>query len=82
MELMAIYPLYSRCIVEWSISNSLEAKASIAVMEQAVKDYGKPEMINSEQGSQFTCEDWISYLESEGIEIGMDSKGRMFVYIC
>ncbi len=41
MGLMVIYPLYSRYIVGWSISNSLEAKASIAVMEQAVKDYGK-----------------------------------------
>jgi putative transposase len=54
----------------------LEAKASIAVMKQAVKDYGKPEIINSDQGSPFTCEDWISYLESEGIEISMDGKGR------
>jgi transposase InsO family protein len=47
---MAIYPLYSRYIVGWGISNSLEAKASIAVMKQAVKDYGKPEIINSDQG--------------------------------
>ena len=76
MGLMAIYPLYSRYIEGWGISNSLEAKASIAVMKQAVKDYGKPEIIKSNQGSQFCCEDWISYLESEGIEIGMDGKGR------
>ena len=76
MGLMAIYPLYSRYIVGWGISNSLEVKASIAVMKQAVKDYGKPEIINSDQGGQFTCEDWISYLESEGIEISMDGKGR------
>jgi putative transposase len=75
MGLMAIYPLYSRYIVGWGISNSLEAKASTTVMKQAVKNYGKPEMINSDQGSQFTCEDWISYLESEGIEISVDSKG-------
>ena len=76
LYLTAIIDLYSRYIVGWGISNSLEAKASIAVMKQAVKDYGKPEMINSDQGSQFTCEDWINYLESEGIEIGMDDKGR------
>ena len=75
MGLMAINPLCSRYIVGWGISNSLEAKASIAVMKQAVKDYGKPEIINSDQGSQFTCKDWISYLESEGIEISMDGKG-------
>jgi len=45
-------------------------------MKQAVKDYGKPEIINSDQGSQFTCEEWISYLESEKIKISMDGKGR------
>lgn len=76
LYLTAIIDLYSRYIVGWGISNSLEAKASIAVMKQAVKDYGKSEIINSDQGSQFTCKDWISYLESEGIEIGMDGKGR------
>ena len=76
MGLMAIYLSYSRYIVGWGISNNLGAKASIAVMKQAVKDYGKPGIINSDQGSQFTCKDWISYLESEGIEISMDGKGR------
>lgn len=45
-------------------------------MKQAVKDYGKPEIINSDQGSRFTCEEWISYLESEKIEIGMNGKER------
>lgn len=45
-------------------------------MKQAIEDYGKPEIINSDQGSQFTCEEWISYLESEGIKISVDGKGR------
>jgi putative transposase len=76
LYLTAIIDLYSRYIVCWGISNTLEAEASLAVMKQAVKDYGKPEIINSDQGSQFTCEEWISYLESEKIEISMDGKGR------
>jgi putative transposase len=76
LYLTAIIDLYSRYIVGWGISNTLEAEASLAVMKQAVKDYGKPEIINSDQGSQFTCEEWISYLESEGIKISMDGKGR------
>ena len=76
LYLTAIIDLYSRYIVGWGISNTLEAEASLAVMKQAVKDYGKPEIINSDQGSQFTCEEWISYLESEKIEISMDGKGR------
>lgn len=76
LYLTAIIDLYSRYIVGWGISNTLEAEASLAVMKQAVKDYGKPEIINSDQGSRFTCEEWISYLESEGIKISMDGKGR------
>lgn len=76
LYLTAIIDLYSRYIVGWGISNTLEAEASLAVMKQAVKDYGKPEIINSDQGSQFTCKEWISYLESEKIEISMDGKGR------
>ena len=76
LYLTAIIDLYSRYIVGWGISNTLEAEASPAVMKQAVKDYGKPGIINSDQGSRFTCEEWISYLESEKIKIGMDGKGR------
>ena len=76
LYLTAIIDLYSRYIVGWGISNTLEAEASLAVMKQAIEDYGKPEIINSDQGSQFTCEEWISYLESEKIEISMDGKGR------
>jgi putative transposase len=59
LYLTAIIDLYSRYIVGWGISNTLEAEASLAVMKQAVKDYGKPEIINSDQGSQFTCEEGI-----------------------
>lgn len=76
LYLTAIIDLYSRYIVGWGISNTLEAEASLTVMKQSVKDYGKPGIINSDQGSQFTCEEWISYLEGEKIEISMDGKGR------
>lgn len=76
MYLTAIIDVYSRYIVGWGISNSLEAAASLNVLKQAIKDHGKPEIINSDQGSQFTCEDWVEYLKEEGIRISMDSKGR------
>ena len=76
MYLTAIIDVYSRYIVGWGISNSLEAKASLSVLEQAIRDNGKPEIINSDQGSQFTCEDWVKYLKEEGIKISMDGKGR------
>ncbi len=76
MYLTAIIDVYSRYIVGWGISNSLEAAASLNVLKQAIKDHGKPEIINSDQGSQFTCEDWVEYVKEEGIKISMDGKGR------
>jgi putative transposase len=76
MYMTAIIDVYSRYIVGWGISNTLEAEASLEVLRQAIKDHGKPEIINSDQGSQFTCEDWVEYLKEEGIKISMDGKGR------
>ena len=76
MYLTVIIDVYSRFIVGWGISNSLEAEASLEVLKTAINRYGKPEIINSDQGSQFTCKDWIEYLTKETIKISMDSKGR------
>jgi len=76
LYLTAIIDLYSRYIVGWGISNTLAAEASFSVMQQAIKDHGKPEIINSDQGSQFTCEDWIEIMTKEDIQISMDGKGR------
>jgi putative transposase len=76
LYLTAIIDLYSRYIVGWGISNTLDADASLSVMKQAIKEHGKPEIINSDQGSQFTCEDWIEHMAKEGITVSMDGKGR------
>lgn len=76
LYLTAIIDIYSRYIVGWGISNTLEADASLSVLKQAIKDHGKPEIINSDQGSQFTCEKWVKYLDLEDIKISMDGKGR------
>jgi putative transposase len=76
MYLTAIIDLYSRYVVAWNISNTLEAECSLTVLKNAILIHGKPEIVNSDQGSQFTCELWISYLESQGIKISMDGKGR------
>jgi len=76
LYLTAIIDVYSRYVVGWGISNSLEADASLAVLKQAIKEHGKPEIINSDQGSQFTCEKWVKYLKDEDILISMDGKGR------
>ncbi len=76
LYLTAIIDLYSRFIVGWGISNTLEAESSHSVLRRAIETYGKPEIINSDQGSQFTCEEWIKYLEKNEIKISMDGKGR------
>ncbi len=76
MYLTAIIDLHSRFIVGWGISNSLVAEASHNVLKEAIGKYGCPEIINSDQGSQFTCKDWIELLNKNEIRISMDGKGR------
>jgi len=76
MYLTAIIDVYSRYIVGWGISNTLDAECSLEVLKQAIANHGKPEIINSDQGSQITCNVWIEYLEKETIRISMDGKGR------
>lgn len=76
MYCTAIIDLYSRMIVGWGISNTLEAKWCLNVLETAIEQYGTPEIINSDQGSQFTSSLWVHTLEEKKIRISMDGKGR------
>jgi putative transposase len=76
LYLTAIIDVYSRYIVGWSLSNTLGAECSLKVLKQAVAEHGKPEILNSDQGSQFTSPIWIEYLEGQGITISMDGRGR------
>jgi putative transposase len=76
LYLTAIIDVYSRYIVGWDISNTLDAKNSLKVLRQAISDHGKPEIVNSDQGSQFTCSGWIEYLEKAEITISMDGRNR------
>lgn len=76
MYLTAIIDVYSRAIMAWGLSNTLEAQASLEVVKQAIKTKGKPEILNSDQGSQFTCSAYVDLLKAESIKISMDGKGR------
>jgi len=76
MYLTAIIDVYSRFVVGWGLSNSLDASCSLDVYKEAISNHGKPEIINSDQGCQFTCNEWIAYNESAQILISMDGKGR------
>lgn len=76
LYLTAIIDLYSRYVVGWGLSNSLDAASVHRVLKEAILTNGKPGIINSDQGCQFTCKEWIEYLEKENIQISMDGKGR------
>jgi len=76
MYLTAIIDVYSRYIVGWQLSNTLEKETQTLVMNEAIKKYGKPEIVNSDQGSQYTSNHWIGCMENHDIKISMDGKGR------
>ncbi|MCF8308221.1 MAG: IS3 family transposase [Bacteroidales bacterium] len=76
MYLTAIIDVYSRFVVGWDISNTMTSEWVMSVLDKATRIYGKPEIINSDQGSQFTCQDWVGYLKRNNIRISMDGKGR------
>lgn len=76
MYLFVIIDLYSRYIVGWSVSNTMETSWITQTLMKAISQYGIPEIINSDQGSQFTSEDYVSYIKSlKTCEISMDGKG-------
>ncbi len=75
--LTAIIDWYSRFIVGYSISNTLQADMVTRTVKDAVSRYGSPEIINSDQGSQFTSTEYIELIKSFGTtQISMDGKGR------
>lgn len=77
MYLTAIIDVYSRYVVGWDIFNNLDAENCLTVLKTAIANHGKPEIINSDQGSQFTCALWTEYVEKEvNITISMDGRGR------
>jgi len=77
MYLLAIMDLYSRYIVGWSLSNTMETQWVVQTLQVAVGQHGKPEIINSDQGSQFTSEEYVEYVKSlKTVKISMDGKGR------
>ena len=75
MYLTAVIDVYSRYIVSWELSNSLSKDLCIRVMENAL-ECSKPEIVNTDQGSQYTSNDFLDVLLKQGIQVSMDSKGR------
>lgn len=75
--LVAILDWYSRYVISWKLSRSLSVESCKAALEQALKS-AMPVIHNSDQGSQFTAQDYISILKSNEIQISMDGRGRCF----
>lgn len=71
-----IIDLYSRKILSWSISNTMDAQFCIAALEEAITRFGIPGIFNTDQGSQCTVEGFLEVLERYGIRISMDAKNR------
>lgn len=75
--LIAIMDWYSRYVISWEISNTLEVDFCLEALEKAIR-ISKPEIFNTDQGSQFTSKEFTGRLEELGIRISMDSRGRVF----
>lgn len=74
--LVAIVDLYSRKVLAWRLSNTMDAEFCVSALEEAITTHGVPAIFNTDQGSQFTSEGFISVLEKYGIRISMDGVGR------
>ena len=76
MYMNAIIDVYSRKILNWSISNSMEKEWCIELLEDTIEKYGAPTIHNSDQGSQYTSPEYIKVLKKHDIQISMDGRGR------
>ena len=76
LYLVAIMDWHSRKVLSWRLSNSLDAIPCVEALEETLLNYGTPEIFNSDQGCQFTSEDFTDVLKDNGIKISMDGKKR------
>jgi putative transposase len=76
--LVAVIDWYSRRVLSWRITTSMEAAFCVDCLEDALREHGKPEVFNSDQGSQFTSVAFTGVLNREGITISMDGRGRAY----
>jgi putative transposase len=74
--LAAVVDWFSRRVLAWRVSITMDTSFCIEALDEALSQYGKPEIFNTDQGSQFTSEAFTGRLKDEGIKISMDGKGR------
>lgn len=76
MYLFAIIDWYSRKIIDWELSTTLDTEFCLRCLKRALTTHENPDILNSDQGCQFTSSEWVECLHSAGITISMDGKGR------
>jgi len=76
MYLVAIMDWHSRKVLSWRVSNTMESGFCVEALEEAIHNYGRPEIFNTDQGSQFTSDAFTDVLKSNKIQISMDGRGR------
>lgn len=76
MYLAALIDVYSRKILHWGLSNTMESGWCCRVLEECIGIYGVPQIINTDQGSQYTSDDFVYRVLNNGIKLSMDGKGR------
>ena len=75
--LLAIIDWHSRFVIEFEVSNCLESAVFVETLQRALEK-GRPDIFNTDQGSQFTALDWLKVLEQNRVQISMDGRGRCF----
>ena len=76
LYLSAVIDVYTSFVCGWTLSNTLLAESVHQMLQAAFKQHGVPEILNSDQGVQFTYQEYVDLLTNEGIKISMDGKGR------
>lgn len=74
--LCAVLDWHSRCVLSWELSNTLDARFCARAMQRAIAEHGTPEIVNTDQGCQFTSAEFTQPLLAAGIKLSMDGKGR------
>jgi putative transposase len=78
LYLVALLDWYSRYVLAWRLSNTLETAFCVAALDEALAQHGAPQIHNNDQGAQFTSGDYVQRLESHGIQISWDGRGRVY----
>ena len=76
LYLVAIMDWVTRHVLSWRLSNSMDSSFCVEALEEALQHYGKPDIFNTDQGSQFTSHDFTGLLKDHKIQISMDGRGR------